>query len=112
MTNKTLKRIIIVVTIIGIISGYVIYNILSIPTLPAIEVDRTKEQLKDVSDSLENIKMRLESEDRTVKREVQTIYVETKRKVNAMRPDDICNDLNRELSIYRRLAIGASGVDN
>ena len=112
MTTRTLWKITIVVAIIGIISGYIIYKVLSIPTLPAIEVNHTKEQLKDVSDSLENIKTRLESEDRAVKREVQTIYVETKRKVNAMHPDDICNDLNRELSIYRRLATSASRVDN
>jgi hypothetical protein len=106
--NKTLAWICAAVLVAGCAAAWWVHRE---PVIPAIEANHTDRLAEEIKETLETVTARIASKDTQIRTEVRYVYEQTRTRINALPPDSVADGLNAELSIFRGLEAGASGLD-
>jgi F0F1-type ATP synthase membrane subunit b/b' len=101
------KKIYIAVAVVALLAvmAWVAWPLFRTPGPSVVE-----EKIEQIEKRLDVLVKRIEKKEVSVKHDIKQKREEIKKEVGSLPPDGVCDELNRELSIFRGVEGGAGGV--
>ncbi len=107
MENNKKIYIAVAVAVLIAVVAWVMWPLFRTPGPSMVE-----EKIEQIEKRLDVLVERVEKKEVSVKHEIKQKREEIKKEVDCLPPDDVCVELNRELSEFRGVAGSAGGVAN
>lgn len=110
-TNKQLNWILVCLAVLCVaFFCWTFYSLTRVSQIPEAK-QHTDMQAEKIQKEIEALGKRINDLDAATKKEVRVIREKTIKEISILPPDDICRDLNHELSEFR-MAIRSEGLDD